>query len=223
MGIFSKERLTNLYWLGRYVERTQATIKLFLDSFDRMIDGDENDYREFCKSVGIPDVYGSKDAFVRGYPFDAGNPFSIASNFSRAFDNAVVMRDSLGSDVLAYLQIVQYDIASAGQNEERAIFLMQNAIDHIFAFWGCLDDLVDDEATRCIVKLGKDVERLDLHFRLKGTQAVLKKDFMRLQNHLARSGMKYDKAVLDTLRPMILGDQTDHENALRLIHKLVKN
>ena len=45
MGIFSSEKISNLYWLGRYVGRTQTTLKLFMDSFDRMIDGDKKHYQ----------------------------------------------------------------------------------------------------------------------------------------------------------------------------------
>jgi hypothetical protein len=61
------------------------------------------------------------------------------------------MRDSLGSETLAYLQMVLYDLRSAELNEEHTMIYMQNAIDHILAFWGCLDDLVDDETTRNLV------------------------------------------------------------------------
>lgn len=222
MGIFTIEKMNNLYWMGRYVERTQTTLKLFLNSFDRMIDGDENDYKDYCQSIGIPDVYGEKAVFIKEYPFDAGHDFSIVSNVNRAFDNAVVMRDYLGSDTLAYLQMVLYDISSAANNEERTIFLMQNAIDHILAFWGCLDDMVDDETTRCIVKLGKNIERLDLHLRLKQPRSVLHRDYMKMESRIARSSLCYDKAVLDTLGPMIMQDKTDYENALRLLHKLMK-
>ncbi len=222
MGIFSSEKVSNLYWLGRYVERTQITLKLFMDSFDRMIDGDGNHYRKFCRSIGIPGDYGGKDDFIRKYPFDAGHPYSIISNVNRAFDNAVVMRDSLGSDTLSYLQMVLYDLRSAELNEEYIVIYMQNAIDHILAFWGCLDEMVDDESTRNIVKLGKQAEHLDIDLRLKQPPSVLRRDYMRMESRITKCSLPYDPAVTDTLAPMLQQDMVDHENALRLLHKLVK-
>ena len=38
----------------------------------------------------------------------------------------------------------------------------QKITDAILAFWGCVDDQIDDENTRNIIKIGKRVERLDL-------------------------------------------------------------
>jgi len=222
MGVFSSEKVSNLYWLGRYAERTQITLKLFMDSIDRMIDGDENHYQKFCRSIGIPNVYEGKDDFIKKYTFDAGHPYSIISNMNRAFDNAVVMRDSLGSETLSYLQMVLYDLHSAELNEEQIMIYMQNAIDHILAFWGCLDDMVDDEPTRNIVKLGKQAEHLDIDLCLKQPPSVLLRDYMRMESRIAKSSLAYDQVVMDTLAPMLQQDHVDHENALRLLHKLVK-
>jgi uncharacterized alpha-E superfamily protein len=222
MGIISAEKMSNLYWLGRYVERTHATLRLYMGSFDRMIDSDGSDYRDFCHSLGIPDVYACKEAFIKRYPFAQGHPNSIASNYNRAFDNAVVMRDYLGSETLAYLQMELYDLSSAENNEERSIIFLQSAIDHILAFWGCLDDIID-EATRNIVKLGKQVERLDLHLRLGEPPSVLNRDYMQMESRIGRTPMRYDRAALDTLGPMIVQqDATDHKNALRMLGKLVR-
>lgn len=222
MGIFSAEKVSNLFWLGRYVDRTQTTLKLFMDSFDRMIDADLEDYRAFCKSIGIPCDYEGKDDFIHRYPFDAACSFSIVSNVNRAFDNAVVMRDTLGSDTLSYLQMVLYDLRGAELGEERTMIYFQTAVDHILAFWGCLDDMVDDETTRNIVKLGKQVEHLDLDLRLHQPRSVLQRDYMRMENRVVKSALQYDRGVADTLGPMLLQDRVDYDNALRLLHKLVR-
>ncbi|MDR3271000.1 MAG: alpha-E domain-containing protein [Peptococcaceae bacterium] len=221
MGIFSSEKISNLYWLGRYLDRTQSALKLFMDYFDLMIDGDKNTYRTFCQTTGIPDVYADKADFIHQYPFDTTNPHSVISNVNRAFDNAVVMRDTLGSDTLAYLQMVLYDLRSAESNEERLMIGMQNAIDHLLAFWGCLDDMVDDEATRNTIKLGKQVEHLELDLRLKRPRSCLQRDYKRLENRLLHSFLPYDQALIDTIEPMLLQDSVDHENALMLLHQLL--
>ena len=222
MGIFSSEKINSLYWIGRYVGRTRTTLKLFMRSFDSMIDGDENQYRAFCRSIGVPDEYVGKADFLRKYPFDQSSPFSIISSINHAFDNAVVMRESLGSDTLSYLQMVLYDLRSAELNEEQIMIYMQNAVDHILAFWGCLDDMVDDETIRNIIKLGKRAENLDLDLRREQPSSVLLRDYMRLESRISKCALNYDIAVNDTLGPMLHQDKVDYENALRLLHKLLK-
>ncbi len=77
MGIISLEHTDRLYWLGRYSERVYTTLRLYSNSYDRMIDEIADSYQEFCKRIDIPDVYGSKDVFRKNYPFDETNPDSI--------------------------------------------------------------------------------------------------------------------------------------------------
>ena len=51
MGIVSLINTDKLYWLGRYSERVYTTIRLFGESFDRVIDGDTESIRAFCASL----------------------------------------------------------------------------------------------------------------------------------------------------------------------------
>ena len=96
MGIISVEQTDHLYWLGRYTERVYTTIRVYSRSFDTMIDEVTDSYQKWCQLVDIPDIYGSKDVFRKKYPFDAENPDSIISNLNRAYDNAIVLRESIG-------------------------------------------------------------------------------------------------------------------------------
>ena len=51
MGIVSLINTDKLYWLGRYSERVYTTIRLFGESFDKVIDGDAESIRAFCESL----------------------------------------------------------------------------------------------------------------------------------------------------------------------------
>lgn len=103
MGIISIEQADRLYWLGRYTERVYTTLNIFSKSFDSLIDGLVDSYVEFCKDIDIPNVYADKDEFVKKYPFDTENTDSIISNLNRAYDNAILLRESIGSEALAYI------------------------------------------------------------------------------------------------------------------------
>lgn len=73
MDIISVESMDRLYWLGRYTERVYTTIRLFADSYDRMIDGSVTDYDGFCRRLDIPNIYASREDFIARYCFDEGD------------------------------------------------------------------------------------------------------------------------------------------------------
>ena len=93
------------------------------------------------------------------------DPNSIISNLNRAYDNAIVLREEIGSEVLAYIQLAIYDIQTACRSKDMLMGL-QEVLDHILAFWGIADDMIESEQVRNIIKTGKRVERLDLYARL---------------------------------------------------------
>ena len=144
MGIISVEQASRLYWLGRYTERVYSTIRMFFKSYDRMIDTDDNCYKEFCASVDIPDIYESKEEFLKRYPFDETNPDSIISNLNRAYDNAIVLRENISTEALSYIQLAIYEMCKAKESSA-PLFELQHVLDEILAFWGNIDDRIDSE------------------------------------------------------------------------------
>lgn len=97
-----------------------------------LIEAPEGTYKTYCERLNIPDVYGSNDVFADSYPFDKENPDSLIANMSRAYDNAIVLRDELSSNVLSYLQLA-VDIFE--MNTRNAPLLeLQPVIDYILAF-----------------------------------------------------------------------------------------
>ena len=165
MGIISVENTDRLYWLGRYSERVYTTIRLFAASYDRMIDVDLSDYAGLCDRLDIPNIYTSREDFIRRYCFDPTDPNSIHANLTRAYDNAVTLREEIGSEVLSYIQLAVYDMNKAGISDAPMVEL-QRVTDNILAFWGIADDMIASEQVRNIIKIGKRVERLDLYARL---------------------------------------------------------
>ena len=105
MGIITVEKSDSLFWLGRYVERVYTELKYYLQGTDRMIDTDPNYYAVLCEKIGIPDIYHSRNEFINRYPFDEADPNSLVSNLNRAYDNAIVLRNDIGSDTFSYIQL----------------------------------------------------------------------------------------------------------------------
>lgn len=178
MGAFTIEKANNLYWLGRYIERVFISITAYQDIFDRMIDGDQNAYHTFCKQLDIDDFYFNDAHFITSYLYDQENPDSIVSNLLRAYDNAVVLREEITSATLSYIQLAS-NVFEKMEFSEAPVLQLQRIKDDIFAFWGSVDETVD-EIEKNIIKCGKYVEQVDMYFRLGYDQNKLEKSISQL-------------------------------------------
>lgn len=219
MGIITVEKVDHLFWLGRYTERVHTILKGFFDGYDRMIDSDADKYKNICKELDIPDIYGSREDFIKKYPFDSNDPNSIISNLNRAYDNAVVMRDQIGTLTLSYIQLALYDMKNA-EFSDAPLIELQHVIDNILAFWGCVDDAMDDEEERSIVKAGKRVERLNLFLSFRHDLQSVKREHMKLRRRIARTGMRYNHAVLDDIEEILDKENPDYTAALKRLEML---
>ena len=219
MAILSAEHSDQLYWLGRYSERVYTTIREFAKRFDSMIELKDEEYNEYCKAQDIPNIYTSKEDFVRRYCFDENDTNSIYSNLIKAYDNAVVLRDEIGSETLSYIQLAVYAMSKAKVSEAPLIQL-QKVVDNIVAFWGMTDDDIDSECVRSIIKLGKRVERIDLYARMKMNPAELRREMKRLNTRINRSGLKYNTMKLAHLNYMMELPEIPNETVVEEIESL---
>lgn len=221
MGIISVEQTNRLYWLGRYSERVYTTLRLYSDSYDRLIDIESYNYQEFCRRLDIPDVYGGREGFKEKYPFDEEDENSIISNLIRAYDNAIVLREEIGSETLSYIQLAIYDMHKA-KVSRAPLIEMQSVIDNLLAFWGIADDIIDSEQTRNIIKTGKRVERVDLYGRLHIAPAAITREVHRLIPRVERSGIKYDKEGLARLKNLVETEEIDYYKVVYEIEHLLE-
>ena len=209
MGIISVEQADRHIWLGRYTERVYTTLRMYSQSFDVMLDEITDSYQDLCKKIDIPDIYGSKEAFKKKCPFDAENPDSMISNLERAYDNAIVLRESIGSETLAYIQLAIYEMNRAKVSRSPLIEL-QKVTDNLMAFWGIADDQIDSEQIRNIIKTGKRLERVDLYARLGAPRNELIREVSRMIPRVERSGLEYDPQKLITLNVLVHAPVLDY-------------
>lgn len=191
MGIISLEKSNHLYWLGRYSERAFTTIRTFMEAYDSMLDCNPEAYKEICRKLSIPDVYGCKEAFIINYLFDETDPNSVYSNLSRACDNASVMRDLISSTALGYIQLA-LDVMEDAKRETFCLLHLQEVLDDLYAFWGCIDDYVESSECRNIMKCGRYIERLDLYIRLDYDTKARELAYTRMAYRLERSHYDYN-------------------------------
>lgn len=202
ISTISAEQADRLYWLGRYVERVFSTLRLFNRSLDRMIDQNGDDYVDFCRRLSIPsEIYAGPEDFETRYLFDPANLDSIYSNLSRAYDNAIVLRNFITTETMAYIQLA-LDQLQHGARADSAFLETQRVADWLLAFWGSVDDRVADVERRDLLKVGKYSERLDLLIRLDFPEYAVEALLPRLLSHTKRVEALLEKPVLEELRQM---------------------
>lgn len=221
MGVKSVENFDRLFWLGRYSERVYTTLKLYGDRFDSMLEEGMEGYDEFCRSLDIPNIYTSAEEFRQKYPFGKDDPNSIYSNLMRAYDNAIELREEIGSETLAYVQLAVYELNKAAKSEAPMIEF-QNILDDILAFWGIVDDQIDDEQTRNLIKVGKRVERIDLYGRLKVEKSAMIREVHRLAGRIDRCGLHYNQEVLNRLAQLIADAEFNYPEIVREIERILE-
>lgn len=221
MGVISVEQTNRLFWLGRYSERVYTTLRLYSNSFDSMIDKKVYDYQDFCRMIDIPDIYGSKESFKESYPFDESNPDSILSNLNRAYDNAIVLREEIGSETLSYIQLAIYDMNKA-KISRSPLIEMQRVSDNILAFWGIADDIIESEQVRNIIKIGKRIERIDLYARLGMERKELVREINRMVHRIERCGIKFDREKAEYLKELVNAPEIDYYKIVYEVETICK-
>lgn len=221
MGIKSIINTDRLYWLGRYSERVYTTLKLFERSFDTLIEQYGGDHREFCASLEIPDIYSDKDDFIAVYAFSTQDPNSIMSNLRRGYDNAIELREEIGSECLSFVQMAIYEMERAQRSDAPGLYF-QKVTDYILAFWGCVDDQIDDENTRNIIKIGKRVERLDLYARLGRSREEIQREIDRLSGRIDRTDLIYRKDLLHKLHELAAEPELNYSGIVVTVEALVE-
>ena len=222
MGTVTLTKHNRLFWLGRYLERAYAGITATRPLFEADTDGREGDYADYCRKVGIPDTYENTADFVRRFYFDDNDPNSIASALGYAYDNAIVLRETLSTDTLAYVQMaisaMELAAASAAPGVE-----LQWVLDDIMAFRGSFDDSVEAETARNITKTGGMVERISLMLRLDRQPERLDRELRKLMNRLYKTDLTPEKEALDVItRKAVNGEDVDRSLLLNSVEGLFR-
>lgn len=202
MGSLSLGRADRLLWLGRYIERTYTTERFIIATYDKALDSTEGNWKGQLEELGFDEKTEDPIEFFHDCLFDVENPASLAHSIGAAYDNAVHLRDILGTETVSYVQMA-YDSLHAAEGGKEPLLDLQATIDNIMAFRGCVDDYVSDGAARNIIKSGISLERIDLYARLGYKLEALPYEVHLLAVRSSRSGMPFDnqrlKAVIDAV------------------------
>lgn len=205
MDTVTLSKQNRLFWLGRYAERVYAAVQVLMEDYDRLIDGKGLDYQAFCKDMGIPCDYVSGEDFCRRYLFDGSSPYSLRSAAEHMLGNGMVLRETITSKTLAYLQMA-YGALELAEHSEAPCVPLQWVLDDIMAFRGSFDDSVEEERIRNITKIGSQVERISLILRMGWHAERLERELQKLLNRLYKTGLQPNPQALEVITGCALGE-----------------
>lgn len=172
----------NLYWMSRYIERTEHTARIIAVKLDSMIEQTPDEARASWMRVaealqGAPGTELQPDAFAitKRLAFDRENESSLITSLTFARDNARQVRESLSNEVWGtlnrlYLRFSAIRSDSIWVHAPAALF--REALDEMQALEGVIYSTLSHGEGWYFLELGKYIERvqllgrlLDVHFR----------------------------------------------------------
>lgn len=212
----TKVKVGNLYWLGRYTERVLTTLRFVMKLYDQMIDGIEVDYAGFCAKLGIQNNYNDAADFCHRYLFDSNDPNSLLANLHCAYDNAIVLREILTSESLAYIQMA-VTAMEQGASSSSPMVELQWVIDDIFAFRGSFYETLDD-VNRNIIRSGSSLERVDLYIRFDYRMEEIRREVSMLLNRLYKAKLEANQENLNHLVDTVLDSNAPEVDRIQLLN-----
>lgn len=228
-NVITPAKANQLFWLGRYAERVYLSLHFLRRYYDRMIDYDRTQYyNELRKRLDVNRQYSDNESFRLGYMYDRENPGSLMASLAAAHDNAILMREELSSETLAYIQMSLQHLLRSADKKESNITDLQCITDYLLAFWGSVDERIYDNRVVALLHVGRLLESLDMHVRFDYPFHRVKDIFSKLNDCVPYLSPIFNKERMDELGGLL--EEKDYEDCkegfksrvLGLINGIVK-
>lgn len=196
--ILSADVASNLYWLGRHIQRIEKTLYLAIIAFDKIIDEDKEAGKILYKSFGIDLQYTNAQDFLF-QALTAQHPSNIQKLSSYAKENAIICRNYLNieafGEIIALNQLFQRVDNNPNLIDYKIVDTAQSLISEM---WGEMSKKEHRNTSDHFLKIGKLIEKLDFSFTYKeideDTDSIIS-DILRLINLTADKPVKIDSSL----------------------------
>lgn len=207
--ILSATKANNLFWLGRYECRVYMTLHFMNKCYDKMIDGNPEDYMDLWNKLDMTGTYDTNEAFTIGMLYDENNPGSIISAQRCAMDNAILLREDILSETLSYLELSMSYLKRNKAKNETNISNLQPVIDWSLAFWGSAEQRTQNLRALMLMMLGRGVEHMDMLIRYGYSYARVARAFAEIKRLTVEMDEMIDENILDNVTEMMSPEEFD--------------
>ena len=205
-NLISATKANSLYWLGRYEERVYITLHLLRKCYDKMIDGELEEYSIFWTRLDANGIYQSSEEFTFGMMYDEDN---IAS-------------------VMAALEMSVALMKECRERREMNVTALQSIIDWSLAFWGSAEQRLRNHKALYIMMIGRNVENLDMLLRFDYPYERVVLAYDSLKRYLRQMPTIVDDHIEGQLNSLIIEERfnlndVEYKNKLlKFINQLVR-
>jgi uncharacterized alpha-E superfamily protein len=157
---------TSLYWLGRYLERVEATLMEVSIAYDNIIDVDKNAGVALYKNFDVDLSYSNALDFLNIALLGEHNA-NLKNIVVQIRENAIISRTQLGED--SFGEIIELHTLFKNVSLATSYIdykFIDNALSLISEIWGSLSKRQQRKQSNSFIILGKLVEEVDFHLRL---------------------------------------------------------
>ena len=157
---------TNLYWFGRYLERIEATLLEIVTASDKIIDTDKEAGVKLFKKLEIDIEYKNTKDFLNVAIF--GNHDSNINNLIEyARENAIISRADMYTEAFGSVIELSNLIKHGSYLPHVDCSFLDEVLSLISSIWGKLTRRQKRDTSDYFIRLGKLVEKVDIHLRLE--------------------------------------------------------
>ncbi|KIM04528.1 MAG: hypothetical protein KU29_10405 [Sulfurovum sp. FS06-10] len=200
---------SSMYWLGRYLERVELTLREIGKTYDCIIDVDKSAGTALYKKFNIDLEYTNAVDFL-DKAIQGNHTGNLANLMVQARENAIISRTNI--DASAFGEIIELHdfLQSLSKNYHPIDFNdIDNALSLISEIWGTHGKKGHRKYSDYFLKLGRLVEELDFQLRFNQKSDVLK------------TIIKDINAMIKVLNPEMRLVVDDEENMMETIYKTI--
>lgn len=157
----------SLYWIGRYLERAENTVRILDVNMNLMLEGSttnsEARWRRVMHTLGNPSGVASddSDAFIKSLTFDPDNHASVITCIAEARENARQVRDEISTEQWQKLNRLYHRMGEMKSPERYPMLsdALQVVLEGIHLFQGVTDTTMTHGEGWQFIRAGRYMER----------------------------------------------------------------
>ncbi len=156
---------TNLYWFGRHLQRIESTLIDTLEIYDSVVDTDKEAGKGYYKHLGIDLEYNNASEFLNRAIF-GDHPANLAMIMANARENAIICRTYIDTNAFGETIRLHKLFESYARTADVIDYrFIDEALSLINEIWGIMSRGLVRKKSDHFIRLGKLVEKVDLHLR----------------------------------------------------------